>query len=69
MFEAIWIEAFIKVGLKPVDGMRLLMLTHNMLRGLAIASLWESEPFDRKALLQEWRRIACLATCRSGLPG
>jgi AcrR family transcriptional regulator len=60
-FESIWIDAFIAAGLTRANGMRVLALTHNVLRGLAISAMWESSSFDRKPLIVEWSRVVRLA--------
>ena len=56
--NAIWIEAFIRAGYSEQESSFLIMSTLNLVRGMAINSIWQRDLSYYKAFLCEWSKIA-----------
>jgi hypothetical protein len=54
----IWMAAFTRAGYSKRDASFLIMSTLNLIRGMAINSVWQRDLPYYKALLREWTRIA-----------
>lgn len=54
----IWITAFTRVGYGKRDASFLIMSTLNLIRGMAINSVWQRDMPYYQAFLREWIRIA-----------
>jgi AcrR family transcriptional regulator len=54
----IWMAAFARAGYSKRDASFLIMSTLNLIRGMAINSVWQRDLPYYKALLREWTRIA-----------
>ena len=56
--NAIWIEAFMRAGYSEQESSFLIMSTLNLVRGMAINSIWQRDLSYYKAFLREWSKIA-----------
>lgn len=54
----IWLEAFVRAGYSKQEASFLIMSTLNLVRGMAINSIWQRDLSYYKALLREWTKIA-----------
>ncbi|ARQ00845.1 TetR/AcrR family transcriptional regulator [Pseudorhodoplanes sinuspersici] len=55
--NAIWLEAFIRAGYSRQEASFLIMSTLNMVRGMAINSIWQRDLSYYKKFLREWTKI------------
>ncbi len=55
--DAIWLSVFVEAGFTRRRAFLLMALTHNLMRGMAISSLWGTSPAENDKLVDEWRRL------------
>lgn len=53
----IWLDAFVRAGYGEEEASFLIMSTLNMVRGMAINSIWQRDLSYYKAFLREWTKI------------
>lgn len=53
----IWLEVLVEAGLPRARARTVLQLSNNLMRGLALTSLWDDDPDLRRRLLGEWRKM------------
>lgn len=53
----IWLPVFVRANMKERHASFVLLTTLNMIRGMAINSLWQRDEAHYKALLREWARL------------
>jgi len=53
----IWLPVFVRANMKERQASFVLLTTLNMIRGMAINSLWQRDESHYKALLREWARM------------
>lgn len=54
----IWLDAFVRAGYSKQEASFLIMSTLNLVRGMAINSIWQRDLPYYKAFLREWMKIA-----------
>lgn len=54
----IWLDAFVRAGYSRQEASFLIMSTLNLVRGMAINSIWQRNLSYYKAFLREWMKIA-----------
>ena len=54
--NATWLAVFRRAGIKRADSERILNLTLNLVRGIAVNSLWQMDQARNKRLLRDWTR-------------
>jgi len=57
LLNAIWIDALCKAGYERTSVETFIKMTHYLLRGMALTSLWHPQQSEYRALLSEWRRM------------
>ena len=55
--DAIWMSVFDEVGISRDQALVLMSLTHNLMRGMAISSLWGTNTTVNDKLIDQWRRF------------
>jgi AcrR family transcriptional regulator len=55
--DAIWMSVFDDAGISRQRTFLLMSLTHNLMRGMAISSLWGTSSAENDELVDEWRRL------------
>jgi AcrR family transcriptional regulator len=55
--DAIWMSVFDEAGINRQRTFLLMSLTHNLMRGMAISSLWGTSSAENDKLVGEWRRL------------
>jgi AcrR family transcriptional regulator len=55
--DGIWIDALCQAGYERASVESFVKMTHNLLRGMAFASIWQPRKFDYPEILEAWRRI------------
>lgn len=55
--DAIWMSVFVEAGFSRKRAFLLMSLSHNLMRGMAISSLWGTSSADNDKLVDEWRRL------------
>lgn len=58
LLNAIWIDALCEAGYERKSVETFIKMTHYLLRGMALTSLWQPQTSEYRALLAEWRSIA-----------
>ena len=53
-----WLAAFERQGLSPADAGQVLTLTLNLVRGMAMNSLWQIDRRGARAVLRDWMGVA-----------
>ena len=53
-----WLDAFRRAGLSPADAEKALNLTLNLVRGMGVNRLWQTDQRQNRRLLQAWARLA-----------
>jgi AcrR family transcriptional regulator len=53
----IWLEAFVRAGVRPGEASFLMMTTLNMVRGMGINSMWQRNMPHYKNLLRQWADV------------
>jgi len=53
----IWLDAFVRAGYSQQEASFLIMSTLNLVRGMAINSIWQRDVSYYKAFLREWMKI------------
>lgn len=56
--DDIWIEALGRAGYARRDVEKFIGMTHYLLRGMALTSVWQLPTSGHHAVLEEWRRLA-----------
>ena len=56
--NAVWLEAFTRAGYSKEEASFLIMSTLNMVRGMAINSVWQRDLAYYKKFLREWTKLA-----------
>lgn len=56
--EAIWLSVFHHAGMSDEGAHMLLTMTHHMMRGMAMSTLWRAEPKEMQAVIEHWTHIA-----------
>ena len=62
----IWLPVFMRSGLSRSQASFILLTTLNMIRGMAINSLWQSNMSHYKELLREWARLVKRGDVKTG---
>jgi AcrR family transcriptional regulator len=57
LLNAIWIDALCEAGYERAGVETFIKMTHYLLRGMALTSLWQPQKSEYRALLTEWRRM------------
>lgn len=57
LLNAIWIDALWAAGYERAGVETFIKMTHYLLRGMALTSLWQPQRLEYRALLAEWRRM------------
>lgn len=57
ILNTIWIDALCKAGYEQASVESFIKMTHYLLRGMALTSIWRPQRSDYRALLAEWRFI------------
>ena len=57
LLNAIWIDALCEAGYERASVEPFIKMTHYLLRGMALTSLWQPQTSEYRALLAEWRRM------------
>ena len=55
--DAIWIDALCQAGYERQSVESFVKMTHNLLRGMAFASIWQPRKSDYPEMLAAWHRI------------
>jgi AcrR family transcriptional regulator len=55
--DAIWMSVFVEAGFNRKRAFLLMSLSHNLMRGMAISSLWGTSSAENDKLVDEWRRL------------
>jgi AcrR family transcriptional regulator len=55
--NSIWVDALCEAGYERAGSETFIKMTHYLLRGMALTSLWRPQPSEYRTLLQEWRGI------------
>jgi AcrR family transcriptional regulator len=55
--DAIWMSVFDEAGISRDQAFILISLTHNLMRGMAISSLWGTNPAVNHRLIDQWRHL------------
>jgi AcrR family transcriptional regulator len=55
--NAIWIDALCEAGYERKSAETFIKMTHYLLRGMALTSLWQPQTAEYRALLADWRHI------------
>ncbi len=58
VLDDIWIDALCAAGYERASVTSLVKMTHNLLRGMAFASAWQSRKAEHLKMLEDWHRIA-----------
>ncbi len=53
----IWLETFADVGIPREQSWQILHFTNNMLRGLALTSMWNRDKQEVEAIRKSWRKL------------
>ncbi len=61
-----WLAVFRRAGIKPAESERILNLTLNLVRGIAVNSLWQVDQAQNKRLLRDWTKQVHLQLRRDG---
>lgn len=57
LLNAIWIDALCEGGYERASIESFIKMTHYLLRGMALTSLWQPQTSEYRVLLAEWRRM------------
>jgi AcrR family transcriptional regulator len=57
VLNAIWIDALCEAGYERANAELFIKMTHYLLRGMALTSLWQPQTSEYRALLAEWHHI------------
>lgn len=63
--NAIWIDALCEGGYERASTEIFIKMTHYLLRGMALTSLWQPQTSEYRALLAEWQRMGTLQLKRT----
>ena len=55
--DGIWLTVFQSAGIPDKRAAVMLQMTNNMMRGIALTSLWDDDIRLRRKLIREWRRF------------
>lgn len=58
LLNAIWIDALCEAGYEQKGVETFIKMTHYLLRGMALTSLWQPQKSEYRAVLAEWRGMA-----------
>lgn len=56
--ESIWLSVFKHAGLSDELAYALLIMTHHLMRGMAMSTLWRAEPQEMEDIIRRWTTIA-----------
>jgi len=56
--ESIWLSVFKHAGLSDELAYAVLIMTHHLMRGMAMSTLWRSEPREMEDIIARWTTMA-----------
>ena len=57
LLNSIWIDALCEAGYERKSAVTFIKMTHYLLRGMALTSLWQPQPSEYRAVLLAWRSM------------